>query len=249
MSEITEVKTSLKKIVSTLEEIKSLTTDSIPNLISHPKKLLKMTEQYEEEKNNNLKTIDNNIDEINSLKNKITQNKRNIEKLEEDNDEKTKKRQELIEKIQKVQNELKETEDKVKVKKEELENRTQRYAELEKNVQEAMSIQEEFEEKMKNTQAQLQEEFDKLDKFAKTFETRIAAMKTLIKKKYISSPILKVIQALQKDTTLELKSIAISLDIKEDIIKKHLRKMLEENGPIEYNERAGTVLLKEEVDF
>ena len=74
-------------------------------------------------------------------------------------------------------------------------------------------------------------------------------MKTLIKQKYISSNLLKIIQSLQKDTTLDIKSIAIPLDIREDIIKKFLRKMFEENGPIEYNESGGTVTLKGEVDF
>ncbi len=249
MSQITEIKTSLKKIISTLEDISNSNADYIPKLIDHPTKLLELVEQFEQEKNNNIKTIENHTDEINSLKNKITQNKREIEKLQEENEEKTKERQELIKKIQAVQNELTETQGKVKAKKEELENREQYLKELEKAVQEMTSFQEAFEEKFKKSKTQLQEEFDVKDKYVTTFETKIAAMKTLIKQKYITSNLLKIIQSLQQDATLDIKSIAIPLDIREDVIKKFLRKMFEENGPIEYDESAGTVTLKGEVDF
>ncbi|MCK4687153.1 MAG: hypothetical protein KAT66_03425, partial [Candidatus Lokiarchaeota archaeon] len=57
------------------------------------------------------------------------------------------------------------------------------------------------------------------------------------------------IRALQQGSTLDLRNIIVAIDMREDQAKNILRKMVEENGPIEYNEGAGTVKLLEEVDF
>jgi len=78
MSEITDAKTSLKEIISTIEEMNSISADSLPKLKEHPTKLLELIEQFEEEKNNNVKTIEANTDEINSLKSKMAQDNRDI---------------------------------------------------------------------------------------------------------------------------------------------------------------------------
>jgi chromosome segregation ATPase len=249
MSEITDAKTSLKKILSIFNEINGLNIDSLPKLKQFPTKLLELIEQFENEKNNNNKTIESNIDEIDSLKTKISQNNRDILKYEEEINELTKQRQDLLDKIQKVQNTLKETQGKIKNKKEELDTRSKRLEELKERIQEMMAVQDEFDEKMNKIESQLKTEFDKKDKFVRSFENRVAAMKLLISNKYISSQLLQFISALQKGTVLELKNILLALDMKEDTAKKILKKMVAENGPVEYNESVGTVKLKAEVDF
>lgn len=249
MSEITNAKTSLKKIITTIEEIIGINSETVPKLKDHPSNLLNLIEQFENEKNNNLKTIESNDDEINSLKNKISQNNRDIIKFDEENSQLSKQRQELLDKIQKVQNELNETQEKIKSKKEELENRSQRLAELKDRIQELSTLQDEFDEKMTQIEEQLKAEFEKKEIFANSYINRVAAMKALIKSKYITSQLLQFIMSLQKDATLELRNITLAIDMKEDTAKKILKKMIEQGGPIEYDEAAGTVTLKGEIDI
>ena len=249
MSEITDAKTSLKEIISTIEEMNSISVDSLPKLKEHPTKLLELIEQFEEEKNNNVKTIEANTDETNSLKSKSAQDNRDIIRIDEENAELTKERQELLDKISKLQQELAETQEKIKGKKEQLDTRGQRLEELKTNVQELSAIQDDFDEKMKKIETELKTDFDKKDKFAKSYINRVAAMKALIKSKYINSLLLQFILSLQKDASLDLKNILVAIDMREDIAKNILKKLIELNGPIEYDESAGTVTLKEEVDF
>ncbi|MFX1337914.1 MAG: hypothetical protein ACFFDK_04840 [Promethearchaeota archaeon] len=249
MSEITDAKTSLKKIITTIEEITRINSESVPKLKEYPTNLLNLIEQFENEKNNNVKTIELNDDEINSLKNKISQNNRDIIKFDEENTQLSKQRQDLLDKIQKVQNELNETQEKIKVKKEELENRSQRLAELKDRIQELTTLQDEFDEKMNQIEEELKIEFEKKEIFANSYINRVAAMKALIKSKYISSQLLQFIMSLQPNTTLELRNILLAIDMKEATAKKILNKMIEQNGPIEYDEAAGTVTLKGAIDI
>lgn len=249
MSEITDAKTSLKEIISTIEEMNNLSADSLPKLNEHPAKLLELIEQFEEEKNTNIKTIEANTDEINSLKSKIAQDNRDIVRLNEENTELTKQRQELLDKITKLQQELADTLEKIKGKKEELDTRSQRLEELKTNVQELTAIQDDFDEKMKKIETELKTEFDKKERFAKSYINRVAAMKALIKSKYISSQLLQFILSLQKENSLDLKNILVAIDMREDTAKNILKKIIELNGPVEYDEGAGTVTLNEEVDF
>jgi len=78
---------------------------------------------------------------------------------------------------------------------------------------------------------------------------RIAAMKSLIKAGYIQSAQLKVINSLVPETSLELGGLVKASGLREDVFKKILLKIVDENGPVEYDEAGGTILLKEEVDF
>ena len=249
MSEITDAKTSLKEIISTIEEMNSVSADSLPKLKEHPTKLLELIEQFEEEKNNNIKTIEANTDEINSLKSKIAKDNRDIVRLDEENTELTKQRQELLDKISKLQQELADTQEIIKGKKEELDTRSQRLEDLKTNVQELTAIQDDFDEKMKKIETELKTEFDKKEKFAKSYINRVAAMKALIKSKYISSQLLQFILSLQKEASLDLKNILVAIDMREDIARNILKKMIELNGPVEFDEDTGIVTLKEEVDF
>ncbi|MFW9880846.1 MAG: hypothetical protein ACFFG0_47900, partial [Candidatus Thorarchaeota archaeon] len=75
------------------------------------------------------------------------------------------------------------------------------------------------------------------------------AMKSLIKAGYIQSAQLKLIQSLQPNTALEIKNIVQAMDLREDVARNILSKMVQKKGPIEYNEAAGTVTLNGEVDF
>lgn len=249
MSYITEVKTSLKKISSIIEGINGLNKDSMPKLIEHTKKILELIEKFEEEKNSNLKTIESNTDNINSLKNKISQNNRNSLNLEEEIDELTKERQKLLDIIQATRNDLTETLEKINTTKKEFENRSERLKDLESKNRELIKLKEVFEAKLVEIQLQLGNDFEKKSKIVESFGNRVEAMKLLIKKDYIHSSQMQVIKTLQKGTTLEIIKISAAVDMKEEQIKKILRKMVELNGPIKYDETAGTVILKEEVGF
>lgn len=246
---LTDTRSSLKKILSLIVELNNLNNDSIPKLETQPNNLLEKIGKLEEVKTNDLKTIEANDDEINSLKNKISQNQRDITSLEENNTELTTKRQILLEKIQDAKNELSETETKITTRREEVATRSSRLNELETRIVELKDIQEKFENKMKELEAELHEEYNKKEKFSSSYAMRTAAMKSLIKAGYVQSAQLKLIQALQPNTTLDLKAIVQAMDLREDVARNILQKMVQKNGPIEYNEASGTVTLKGEVDF
>ena len=246
---ITDTKTSLKKILSIIEELNGLNSDSIPKLQTQPTNLLEEIGKFEEAKTTDLNNIESNDDEINSLKNKISQNQRDIASLEESNSELTRQRQTLLDKIQDAQNELNETQGKITARREELATRSSRLNELDNRLVELKDIQEKFDNKMKELETQLQGEYNKKEKFSNSYAMRTAAMKSLIKAGYIQSAQLKLIQALQPNTTLELRNIVQAMGLREDVAKSILTKMVQKNGPIEYDEAAGTVTLNGEVDF
>ncbi|MFX0134174.1 MAG: hypothetical protein ACFFDN_11070 [Candidatus Hodarchaeota archaeon] len=246
---LTDTKSSLKKILSIIEELNGLNSDSIPKLQIQPTNLLEQIGKFEEAKTNDLSTIESNDDEINSLKNKISQNQRDIASLEENNAELNNQRQNLLDKIQDSQNELNETQTKIIARREEIATRSNRLQELENRLLELKDIQEKFDNKMKELETQLQEEYNKKEKFSNSYGMRTAAMKSLIKAGYVQSAQLKFIQALQPNTTLELNAIAQAMGLREDVARNILTKMVQKNGPIEYDEVAGTVTLKGEVDF
>lgn len=246
---ILDAKTSLKKMTSIIVDISGLNSDYIPKLRMQPESILEELEKYEDEKNNLMKTIESNNEEINSFKNKISQSQRDIVKYEEDNAELTKKRQELLQKIQEKQNELNETLETIKLKQEELTSRDQRLKELEDRLFTLHKDIEKFEAKLKALETELENTFIKKEKFVQSYENRVAAMKILINKKYINSSLFQFIKALQLGSALDLKNILLAIDMREDQAKKIIVKMLEDNGPIEYNPTNGTITLKEEVDF
>ncbi|MHA1985273.1 MAG: hypothetical protein ACW98D_01420 [Promethearchaeota archaeon] len=246
---LTDTKSSLKKILSIIEELNGLNTDSVPKLQAQPSNILGNIETFEEEKATNLRTVESNDDEINSLKNKISQNQRDITGLEENNSELGNERQTLLDKIQASQNELNETQTNISLKKEDLASRTARLEELEKRITELSDIQEKFDNQMKALEAQLQEEFSKKENFSNSYAMRAAAMKSLIKAGYIQSAQLKVVNALVPQTTLEIKGLVSASGLREDVFKNIIVKMVQKNGPIEYDEASGTVTLTGEVDF
>ena len=246
---ILDAKTSLKKMTSIIVDISGLNSDYIPKLRMQPESILEELEKYEDEKNNLMKTIESNNEEINSFKNEISQSQRDIVKYEEDNTELTKKRQELLQKIQEKQNELNETHKTIKLKQEELTSRDQRLKELEDRLFTLHKDIEKFEAKLKALETELENTFIKKEKFVQSYENRVAAMKILINKKYINSSLFQFIKALQLGSALDLKNILLAIDMREDQAKKIIVKMLEDNGPIEYNPTDGTITLKEEVDF
>ncbi len=246
---LTDTKSSLKKILSIIEELNGLNSDSIPKLQTQPTNLLDQIGKLEETKTNDLRNIEANDDEINSLKNKISQNQRDISSLEENNAELNNQKQALLDKIQDAQNELNETQTKITARREEVATRSSRLSELENRLVELKDIQVKFDNKMKELDSQLQAEYHKKEKFSNSYAMRAAAMKSLIKAGYIQSAQLKLIQALQPNTTLELKGIVQAMGLREDVARNILSKMVLKNGPIEYDEGSGTVTLKGEVDF
>ena len=244
-----DVKTSLKKMASTIVDIAGLNSDYIPKLRSQPEKILEELEKYEDGKSLLLKTIESNTEKINSFKNKISQNQRDIVKFEEDNAELTKNRHEFVIKVQEGQDVLKETRETIQLKKEELTNRDQRLKEIENRFFTLTKEVEKFEEQLKALEIELNGTFRKKEKFVESYENRVAAMKILISKKYINSLLYQFIKALQVGSKLDIKNILVAIDMREEQARKILTKMLEENAPIEYDQVTGTITLKEEVDF
>jgi len=246
---LTDTKSSLKKILSIIEELNRLNSDSIPKLQTQPNNLLEQIGKLEEAKANDLRNIETNDDEINSLKNKISQNQRDIASFEESNAELNTQRQALLDKIQDAQNELNETQAKITARREELANRSSRLDELENRLVELKDIQEKFDNKMKELEGQLQEEYNKKERFSSSYAMRAAAMKSLIKAGYIQSNQLQVINSLVPQKTLEIKGLVSASGMREDVFRSIIVKMVQKNGPIEYDEAAGTVTLTGEVDF
>lgn len=246
---LTETKSSLKKIFAIIEELSGLNSDSIPKLQVQPTNILESIAKLEEDKATDFKNSETNDDEINSLKNKISQNQRDVATLEENNNELTTERQILLEKIKTAQNELNETQSKITSKKEESTNRNSRLEELESRITELKDLQEKFDNKMKQLESQLQAEFNKKEKFSNSYAMRTAAMKSLIKSGYIQSAQLQVIKALVPQKTLELKGLISASGLREDTFRSILSKIVQNNGPIDYDEAEGTVTLQGEVDF
>ena len=244
-----DAKTSLKKIISIIVDISGINSDYIPALRLKPEKILEELEKYEDEKNLLLKTIESNTEEINSFKNKISQSQRDFVKFEEDNAELMQNRQELETKIQESRNEFKEVNETISIKREELENRKLRLKELEDRLFTLNKEVEKFEDKLKALEIELSLTFTKKEKFVESYEIRVAAMKVLIKRKYITSLLYQFIKALQVGSSLDLKNILVAIDMREEQARKIITKMIEENAPIEYDQSSGTITLKEEVDF
>ena len=249
MSEITEAKTSLKKILLLINEISNISSDSLTRLGTQPDKILESIELLEQEKNNNLKTIDSNIDEINTLKNQITEKQRAISQLEEEGIILVKERDELSVRIKDAQADLLSTKNQIKTVSDELENRTARLNDLSSNLDILRADIDRFDEKLKSIESELKDTYIKRMRFVESYENRVAAMKILIHENYITSWQYQLIKSLQKDSTLELKNILLAADIREDQARRLLKTVVEENGPVVFDEIAGTVKLLKEVDF
>ena len=244
-----DAKTSLKKMASVIVDISGINSDFIPKLRMQPEKILESLEKYEDGKNVLVKTVESNNEKINTFKNKISQSQRDIVKFEEENAELTRIRQELETKIQESRNEFKEINETISNKREELENRELRLKELEDRLFTLNKEVEKFEDKLKALEIELSLTFTKKEKFVESYELRVAAMKILIKRKYITSLLYQFIKALQVGSSLNLKNILVAIDMREEQARKIITKMLEENAPIEYDQSSGTIILKEEVDF
>ena len=251
MSEVPllDAKTSLKKIVSTIVNISGVNSDYIPKLRAQPELVLEAIENYEKEKTKLIKQIEENYEEINNLKNKISQSQRDIGNFEEDNKMLSEKRQQFLNEIDETHNTIESTNMAIKSKREELENRTLRLKELENVLIELSRENELFSSKLKELEDELEKTFLKKERYVQTYENRVAAMKILINKKYINSSLLQFIKALQVGSALDLNNILLAIDMREDKAKMFITKMLEENGPIIYDEPSETIKLKEEVDF
>ena len=250
MSEpLLDTKTSLKKITSIIVDISGINSDYIPKLRLQPEKILEELEKYEDEKNDKISVLNSNYEKINTFKNKISQSQRDIIKFQEDNAELTRNHQELETKIQESRNEFKEVKETINTKREELKNRELRLKELEDRLFTLNKEVEKFEEKLKNLETELNETFIKKEKFVESYELRVAAMKALIKRRYINSLLYQFIKALQVGSSLDLKNILVAIDMREEQARKIITKMLEDNAPIEYDQSSGTITLKEEVDF
>ena len=251
MSEVPllEAKTSLKKMISTIVDINGLNSDFIPKLRSQPEIILSSIEEYEKSKGALISTISTNNEDINSLKNKIMQNQRDIIKFTEDNKDLSNRRQELLDQIQNKQNELKGIKETIKLKSEEFETKTLRLKELETANADLMQVVQKFETKLKALEKELETTVIKKEKFVQNYQNRVAAMKLLINKKYVNSSLYQFIRALQAGSALDLKNILLAIDMRDDQAKKIINQMLTEGAPIEYDNTNGTITLKEEVDF
>lgn len=248
-SHILDTKSSLKNMLSNIDYLESLNKDYISKIKDLPKNVLEEIQKLESEKSIILKSINNNTDEINSYKNKLTEDQKEFSNLEESNNSLAKNRQNIMDKIQLKQKELKETQDAIKIKNEEVNSRTKRLNELENTIIDLSRELEQFVRKLKQIEKDLEDTFLKKERQVQNFGYRVQAMKILINKKYINSSLYQFLRALQVGSALELKNILLAIDMREDQAIKILNKMISENGPIEYDSAAGTVKLKQEVDF
>ena len=251
MSEISllDAKTALKKILSTIVNINSINNDHIPKLKAQPEQILETIENYEKEKNQLIRQIKQNNEDINNLKNKISQLERDITNLESENKTLSEKKQDLLNQIEETRKDIEVTNSSIRTKKEELENRTKRLKDLDIIILDLSREIKIFESNLKELETELENTFLKKERQVQSYGNRVAAMKILINKKYINSLLLQFIKTLQVGSALDLKNILVALDMREDKAKFYINKMLEENGPVIYDENEGTIKLKEEVDF
>ncbi|TXT65002.1 MAG: hypothetical protein BAJALOKI1v1_480011 [Promethearchaeota archaeon] len=248
-SRITDSKSSIKKMLMLVEEINTINTETIPKLTDQPNNILKALESFEVDKKSKKDNIEANKNEISSLKEKISKNERTIAKLKEEIDELTNKKNEFIKKIEDVQNNIKELQAEIASKNEEFEARKQRLKELEETITNLKIEKDKTEDDLKKLEEDLENKFLEKKHYVDNYESRIKAMKILIRANYIQTGQVKLIKSLQKDATLDLNHILMAIDLKEDKARQILRKMVENNGPLVFDEQAGTVTLQEEVDF
>ncbi|TFF97939.1 MAG: hypothetical protein EU547_02955 [Promethearchaeota archaeon] len=249
MSGITDSKSSIKKILNLVEEVNALNTEYIPKLSEQQNTILQALEAFEQEKNQKNATIESNKDSINSLKEQISKDERTITTLKEEKEELTIKKKDAMEKIEQVQNQIQQLQAEIASKKEEFESRKERLNNLEQKITELKIEKDKFEDNLKKLEKDLEKKFLEKKNYVENYDNRVKAMKILIKHDYIKSGQVKLIKALQPGTTLELNHILMAIDLNEDKARQILRKMQAQNGPIEFDEQAGTVTLKEEVDF
>ena len=215
MSEsLIDAKTALKKITSIIVNISSINADTLPKLRIQPENILEELEKYGDGKNVLINSLKSNYEEINTFKNKMSQSQRDIGKFEEGNAELVRNRQELETKLQESRNEFKEINETISVKREELKNREKRLKELEDRLFTLNKEIEKFEDKLKTLETELENTFIKKERFVQSYELRVAAMKALIKRKYINSLLYQFIKALQVESSLALKNILVAIDMK-----------------------------------
>jgi chromosome segregation ATPase len=249
MSEITESKTSIKKILLLVEEIENLNTQNIPKLKEKPNEILNSIESLGIERNEILNTIEANNKSITSLKEKISRNNRDVAKLKEDLDDFTIKKTDLEKQIQKSQTDLKQLSEELTATQQEYEAKNDQLKNLEQEIENLRIEYEKFQEKINSLEEELEAKFIKRKTFVDSYENRIKAMKLLIEKDYIHTPQYQLINSLQKGAALDLKNILIAKDIREDLALKYINEMIEEDGPIEYDKDSGKITLLKEVDF
>lgn len=249
MSGITDSKSSIKKILNLVEDINNLSTESVPKLSEQQNNILQALEAFEQEKNDKNATIASNKETINSLKEQISKDERTITNLNEEKEELTIKKKEYMEKIESVQKEIQELQTEIANKKEEFESRKQRLNDLEETITELKIEKDKFEDRIQKLEKDLEKKYQDKKNYVENYDNRVKAMKILIRNDYIKSEQVKLIKALQPGTTLELNHILMAIDLNEEKAREILRKMEQQNGPIEFDEQAGTVTLKEEVDF
>ena len=74
-------------------------------------------------------------------------------------------------------------------------------------------------------------------------------MQLLIRNGFISTELYKFINTLEKDKPLELNFICQTIKMDQEKTKKILKKMIELNGLIDFDEKSGLITLKKEVEF
>ena len=246
---ITESKSDIKKILNLVEDVSGLTTEYVPKLTEKQNNILQALAAFEQEKNDKNATIESNKETINSLKEQISKDERTITTLNEEKEELTAKKKEYMEKIEQVQQEIQDLQTEIANKKEEFESRKQRLNELEETITELKIEKDKFQDNLKKLENDLEKKYLEKKNYVDNYDNRVKAMKILIRHDYIKSGQVKLIKALQPGTTLELSHILMAIDLNEEKARQILRNMEQQNGPIEFDEQAGTVTLKEEVDF
>ena len=234
-----EKNNNIEQIKSNKNEIDNLNsklfqiTQEIPRSES---RLSELSDQYQEiynrfeSKRKELEDIKTNL---NDSKKEYDNQSNYLNELESEINESWKKVEEKIQELSKL--EEKQNQHLAKIKTE--------------NKQEIIKLKDGFEEELMNYETEYKQQYNELLEKSTPIRIKINAMKLLIKNGFIDNELYEIINALQINKPLELKLISQMIKIEPEKIKNVLKKMIELNGPIDFDEKSEIITLRKEVDF
>lgn len=234
-----EKNNNIEQIKSNKNEIDKLnskifqTTQEIPRSES---RLSELSDQYQEIHNR----FEIKRKELEDIKAKLIDSKKEygnqsdyLNELESEINESWKKVEEKIQELSKL--EEKQNQDLVKIKTE--------------SEQDIIKLKNGFEEELMKYETEYKQEYDELLEKCTPIRIKINAMKLLIKNGFIDNELYEFINSLEINKPLELNLISQIIKIEPEKIKNILKKMIELNGSIDFDEKSEVITLRKEVDF
>jgi chromosome segregation ATPase len=115
--------------------------------------------------------------------------------------------------------------------------------------QDLLKLKEGLDNELIKLDIEYKKQYDELLSKFQEVKDKINSLNLLIKRGFINSELYEFICSLDKKKPLDLNFICQTIKIKSEKAKKVVEKMIEANGPIEFDEKTGTVTLKKEVEF